>query len=476
MKTRIFSILAALVVAFPVVGQDFQNGYFLGGYNAAFRMNPAIQNERSIFAIGLGNIGIGSTSNQLGAGTFLYNVNGERVNAYDRRISADTFLGKLSKGSNNLGLNMNLDVLTLGFWSKRNYITIDVRARADLQASYPYDLYVLMKTPQSGQSLDLSGTALGLNGILETAVGFSHNFDNRFNLGGRFKLLYGVLSTRIMMDSMTATYGTDKWTFNGHGTMDSSSPGFRVKTDDDGFIDVESILDDIDPAGLKKPAGFGAAIDLGATWNVLPWLTLSGAILDIGTMRWNREVFGETPSSYEWEMVPDDDGFVDGTEAIGTLMSFKSLSSPGAAFSMMPLTFNLGAEAAIPGYDRLSFGILGTVRHSQVCNWAESRLSANWTPGDALSLSLSSTLNNFGQFLGFALNLHPGGINLFFGTDYIPLRSKPLSFYEDVNDLPGIVRNLGIPTDRLNMNLYFGLNLAFGNRHLDYRRRIVEDL
>ncbi|MBR4757164.1 MAG: hypothetical protein IK076_09500, partial [Bacteroidales bacterium] len=150
MKIRFSFRLATIMVggvllSLTAMGQDFQGGYFLGGYNAAFRMNPAIQNERSIFALGLGNIGVGANSNQVGPDTFLYDVNGELLSAFDRKISADTFLGKLSRDKNKAGVNMNLDVLTLGFWSGRNYWTVDVRARAGLQACVPYDFFSLLK-------------------------------------------------------------------------------------------------------------------------------------------------------------------------------------------------------------------------------------------------------------------------------------------------------------------------------------------
>lgn len=474
MKTRFALLVSMLVFSLPVLGQEFQNGYFLGGYNMAFRMNPAIQNERSIFALGLGNVGAGATSNQFGTDAYLHKVGNELVSAFDNRVDADAVLGKISKNKNNLGLGANVDILTLGFWSGRNYVTVDVRARADMQVSAPYDLFVLAKTPKSSQPLDLSGTALKLNGIVETAVGFSHNFDNVFNVGGRFKFLYGVMSAGFKMDSMTATPGQDCWTFSGNGTLVASSEGFRAKDNGDGYISLDSLTDDFNGEGLKKPAGFGAAIDLGATWNALPWLTVSGALLDLGAMSWKRSVYGETPSSYEWVMEPEDDGSVNGGDAIGTLLTFKKSSSGGSVSSAMPITVNLGAEAFLPSYDRLSFGLLTTVRHSQVCSWAEGRLYTNWNPWNAFSLTASTTLNNFGQFLGFAMNLHPGGINFFLGTDYIPLKARPFSYFNDDKDTPAIIRNMvRFPTDRLNINLYFGLNLAFGKRHLDYRRRII---
>ena len=480
MKVRLYSILAAGLLAmltYSAVGQDFQSGYFLGGYTNAFRMNPAIQNERTIFAVGLGNIGVGIHSNQLGINTFLYERNGKKVAAFSDEVSSETFLGKLSD-VNNLGALANLDVLTLGFWSKRNYWTIDIRGRADLQVSAPRDLFAFLKDPTSMQSRDLSGTELGLNGMMEAALGVSHNFNNKFNVGGRVKFLYGVASARILFDQMQTTFENDKVAFDGHGTLEASSPAFHATTGQNGYLELESLTGNFDAEQLKSPGGLGAAVDLGATWNILPWITVSGAVLDLGAMKWNREVYGETSTHYEWELNSTENGGADADaeEALESLMKFKRTSVSGSGLSMLPVTANLGAEVRIPSYQRLSFGILGTLKHSEICDWMEGRFSVNWNPANVLGLTVNTTLNNLGQSLGWALNFHPGGINLFLGMDYLPLNGIPVGDLSDSEDMPEFVsKYVTLPGERLNFNLYFGLNLAFGKRRLDYARRFIEN-
>ena len=87
-------------------------------------------------------------------------------------------------------------------------------------------------------------------------------------------------------------------------------------------------------------------------------------------------------------------------------------------------------------------------------------------------MSLGTTLNKLGQSMGFALNLHPVGINLTIGGDYIPFRTVNISPL--IKDIPEKYKPYAlIPAGRMNMDLYVGLNIAFGRRHLDYARRSI---
>jgi hypothetical protein len=51
--------------------------------------------------------------------------------------------------------------------------------------------------------------------------------------------------------------------------------------------------------------------------------------------------------------------------------------------------------------------------------------------------------------LGFALNLHPKGINLFLGADYIPMKFVTY-------------QNIPVPYNLKSFNLYFGLGFNLG--------------
>ena len=497
MKKRhiVLSLTALLCLSQAAFSQDFQTGYFLGGYKYAFRMNPAIQNERGMFAIALGNIGLGVQSKNLGVGTFLYPMDGAVVTAFNDNVPSSTFLGKLSRNGNGLGGNMGMDLLTLGFWKGLDYYTFDLRARADLRTNLPYGLFEFLKDgTTSNDSFDLSGTSLGFDGIVEAAAGWSRRFDDRFTVGGRVKLLFGAASVRMMMNKLNVTFSEDVWSFNGQGTLEASSPSLTVNTDNNGYFSVDDIdLGNLDsPMDLLDPAGFGAAVDLGATWDIFPWLTASASFLDIGGLKWNREIYGVTPDNgYTWDpanrepidLMDENSSSLDGelsrlSDELENMLAFKKQNSPGGTFSMLPFRAYLGIEGRLPSYPRLTMGLLGSLTSQRYFKWSEARMSINWNPLDWLSFSGSSGLGTLGESFGFAVNIHPRVFNLFIGSDFIPFKIIPSSKLvpaDELDDIPlpaSVMKHIGLPTGHLNANLYVGLSLAIGKRHLTHTRSL----
>jgi hypothetical protein len=84
-------------------------------------------------------------------------------------------------------------------------------------------------------------------------------------------------------------------------------------------------------------------------------------------------------------------------------------------------------------------------------------------------MSTGTTLSKMGQNFGFALNLHPAGINLLVGCDYIPFHTVNVAPL--VNDLPEQFRSLAVlPRDQMKLNLYISLNLALGRSRLNFKK------
>ena len=140
---------------------------------------------------------------------------------------------------------------------------------------------------------------------------------------------------------------------------------------------------------------------------------------------------------------------------------------------MLPVQFYLGAEYRMPFYDRLSLGALYSGRFGSGYGRQTGRVSLNWNPLDFLSMSTSASLNRLGESFGFALNLHPAGVNLLIGCDYIPFHGVSLSPLLSDTEIPAFVkRHALLPRDQMKLDLYIGLNLAFGRSRLDHARRL----
>ena len=472
--------LCLLTLSVHATAQELEMGYFLGGNPYAFRQNPAFQSERGIFSVALGQTGLGAWSN-LGVSSLLYpNYDGKVYTFLNDRVSASEFLGKI-RPRNSVDADLHLNLLTLGFWTgDETFLTFDFNVRSLNAVSAPYDLFRFLKEGSSSSShFDLSGLGFRSQTFAEAAFGWSRNYYG-FSIGFRAKALVGVLGLEARMKQLQMTMDGSGWQVQAEGAMTGSSPSLRMEKDNEGYYDFSTL-------GLSDehygPAGYGGALDLGFSWDVMPLLTLSGAVLDLGALRWNHEVYGRTPEgSFAWDPSQKDpidpsaedavqEEIDEAVNSLAGLFRFRDAGSGEPAFEMLPFRVNLGAEFRMPFYDRLSVGALYTGRGVNTYTRHTGRVSLNWKPLDYLGMSLGTTLNKLGQSMGFAFCFHPAGVNLTVGCDYIPFRCVNISPL--LKELPEqYSRYALIPADRMNLNLYIGLNLALGRRHLDYNRHV----
>ena len=300
MKKRILTLCTAFFVLLPLTAQDLETGYFLGGNPFAFRLNPAFQSERNILSIGLGMTGAGAVSN-MGINTLLYpDASGKKLYSFlNDHVAPGDFLSKLPI-HNYLGADAQVNVLTVGFWSGRSFFTIDFNVRNTESASLPYDVFRLLKGDKSeGEVFECKTLGLQSNTFAEAAFGWSRSFGDNFRVGARMKVLMGVLEAQAKLRQMRVEIHEESWKVESHGTMVVSSPAVTVaEVPDTGSLDPDSFEFDWSKFG---PAGWGGAVDLGFRWDATPLLTFSGAILDLGTVRWNREQVYSTPGvAVEW--------------------------------------------------------------------------------------------------------------------------------------------------------------------------------
>ena len=481
MKKASSIILAALLLFFQsgLSAQDLETGYFLGGNPYAFRLNPAFQSERNIVSVALGQTGLGVWSN-LGFSTLLYPdpSSGQLYSFLNDWVDAGEFLGKIKK-NNSFDADVRLNLLTVGFWAGPQFFTLDFNVRSLNATTLPYDLFSFWKEgPESRDHFDFSHLGYRSQTFAEAAFGWSRNFDDVFNLGFRMKALVGGLELNALAQNMKLTMTDERWEVQAQSFLYGSSPSLAYHLDEHGNPDPASIYLKDDSWGS---AGFGGALDLGASWNIFPYLTFSASVLDLGGIRWNREVqFVSPESSYVWApsergeaaLENWEDEFDNALESLSGAFLFQDASGAGGAFEMLPAQVYLGAEFRIPFYERLSLGALYSGRVGSGYGRQNGRISVNWNPLDFLSLSGGTTISRLGESYGFALNLHPAGVNLMVGCDYVPVHSVSLSPLLEDADLPGFIkRNAILPRDQMKFNLYVGLNLAFGHSRLDYARR-----
>ncbi len=189
----------------------------------------------------------------------------------------DEFISKL-RDVNDLDLNVNVDLLFLGIRAGGNYFTLSARSRWESTFNYTKDLVTWgLRGPGTEDLVEpLSTDNFSLDGswFHEVALGYSRKINDRLNVGLRAKYLKGVLN--ITTESSTGSLMAN---------IDSISlvaDDFLVQTSGIEFFNTD------DPASqlLIANSNNGFAVDVGAEYEVLPRLTLSASVLDIGSIKW----------------------------------------------------------------------------------------------------------------------------------------------------------------------------------------------
>lgn len=474
-KYIILTLCAALAsAACAFAQQNLRTGYFLDGYTYRYKFNPAFQGERGYIALpAIGRLGVGAESGLAMSDVIFPLEDGRLATFLHPSVPADDFLGSL-RDMNKVRANVDLGLLSAGFRSGKSYHTIDLSLRADAGVNLPASLFEFAKTGASDgrTAYDISNVGARLDSWVEIAYGYSRNIGKHVHAGARVKFLAGIANARISMDNMRLEMTGDRWAVDAKGNLRTSGMlAFKTKAEagtsenpsQDDQISFEpdfSIFDS--PDAVRNLSSFGAAVDLGVSWNFLRYFTLSASVLDLGFMSWNNSATAVTPDT-AWEF----DGFgnnigADDAPSLGEqfesmgnelmdAFNFVRQESGMKHSSALAATAHLGFEAKMPFYEKMSVGLLGTRRFDGAYSWTEGRFSLNLAPLKWLSLTGNYAVSDFGQSVGAALNLHVPGFTLCVGTDsFLPLLNVNPQF---------------VPVSNWNTNLTFVLCFSFGKYH-----------
>ena len=167
----------------------------------------------------------------------------------------------------------------------KNFWSFDLNARVTTDATLPYSLFDFLKRGNSGDISDIGITA---DSYLE--AGFNYSFpllDDKLYIGVRAKFLMGVARARMYFSQFNVSHNEERWLINAAGGLDITAAGLDVTTELNEHGEEVYKMDDIN---LKptSPAGYGFAVDLGATYDILPNLQASLAVNDLGFISWSK--------------------------------------------------------------------------------------------------------------------------------------------------------------------------------------------
>lgn len=471
--TKIYSILAACLFCPAVAAQSLNSAYFMDGFTLRHQLNPAFASERNYVGFPvLGNINIGTQGN-VGLANFLYPYNGQLTTFMHESVDTKSFLDGLN-GRNKVNANINLTLLSGGFYAWGGFNTIDLNFRSNTGATLPYELLEFMKAGQTGPNTvyDMGTIGMHTNNYLELAMGHSRQLNDKLRVGAKMKLLFGGANANLAIKDMKVTMAEDKWMVEGNGKLDASVAGLAIPTNAESgkeldnpkkdAIDYDNIDFDGGKAGLT---GFGMAFDFGATYRLRDDITLSAALLDFGFISWKNTTTAAT-SNEPWvfdgfheiavksDMGSDDPNSIDSQvdDLTDQLEDFTNMYRTGVdtkKSKMLGATLNIGAEYIFPYYDRLKFGFLSSTRIQGAYSWSEGRLSANVAPLKWFEANVNYALSTFGSSFGWLLNFHGKGVSFFIGSDYTI----------------GKVNTQFIPLNNMNAHVSLGFNVTFGKKH-----------
>lgn len=457
--------IAALVcasMAFSGFAQENRNTFFLDNNLYSYRVNPAISSEKPFVGFVINNIGTETKSN-LGISSFLFPRNGKLVTGLNSAVSSSEFLGKLQQ-FNCFSEILDESLLALGFncGEGRAFSTVELNLRTSVSSGIPKSLFEFLKVGSRNEPYDLSGLKLNANSYLEFAYGYSRDIEvvPTLRVGGRVKILLGAVNATASMQNAYLTANREKIAFKGEAHLDISAPEVSFNLDQDGYIDLSS------PAFQSNfgLGGFGAAIDLGATYEPIPGLTISASVIDLGGLSWKRNVCAESKGGTEFTGL-NEIGLGNNSnvkeeinvklDELKGVINLKSISDAGSAFEMIPCTINAGARYRMPFYDRLSAGVLAGYKTNSYIGWFDIKGGVTVTPIDWFSLCGTLGYNSYCPTWGAAMSLNFANLNFFASVE---------SYMGALAKLKLDKIALTTPVNPFRSQFNFGFNITFGQR------------
>lgn len=462
--------------------QEVNTLFFLENAPMRHIVNPAFQpvSDGYVNFTPLGYMSIWAGNNSLTMRDVIYNYNGKTVTALhpqggDRNALYDAF-----RKATRINTEMTLNILGFGFRHKENgYVNINITERIDGGVTLPRDIF---RFGLKGGMRDLNGVntfkldQLGLHVMAYTEIsgGYSYMLNEHWTVGGKIKFLLGQAYASMYNSNITLDASIKKWDIKGEGRVDIAMPVQNAIPERVSWSDMEKIkfseaAKDMKVTDYITPSGYGAAIDIGATYKPIEQVQISFALNDLGFIYWNRGKTYKTNIDTAFVGVGD---FRYSTYIVNNKFSADSLWSDTKT-ALTNFAKGIHSDAGKDGFARmvnmhLNVGVdanfldnlLGVGIFSKTTLY-NNRLYEELTIGGAVrpcnwfNFAISYSLINNGKFsnIGAGLSFMPyDGVNMTLAMDYIP------TSYAYKGDIPIPYRSKGV-------NLALGFSIVWGTNH-----------
>ena len=422
-KTAILS--ATAVLSFGAVAQNTNSAYFIEGYTHRHELNPAFGNEKNYISIpAVGNINA-AMRGTIGLENIFYNVDGQTTTFLNPAVDA-SFLNDINDLSR-LGGDMNFSLMSAGFKAFNGYNTVSINVKGNINSLIPKTLFSFMKEGLENKTYDISNFDIHTDVYGEIALGHSHQLGDKWRIGGAVKFILGGANVDARFNKAQLTLGEDAWSAVTNAEIQASVNGLNYETEINEATKHEYVSGmEADESGLN---GFGMAVDLGAEFKPNKYWSISVALLDLGYIKWNNNMVASTggdksftTDAYSFSVDADAPNFIGDelekmVDDLSAIYELEDMGDMGPRTTALAATLNIGAEFALPVYDKLKFGLLNSTRFQGDYTWTEFRLGANINPVKPLSLGANVAVGTYGWGFGWMANVNVTGFNLFLGMD-----------------------------------------------------------
>lgn len=409
---RIVSLLLIVAALFTVEFASAQSrtSYFMEGSYFRTELNPALAPTRGYVALpGMSGVGLNVQSNFFSVDKLYREYNGEYISIFDNRISNEDAFSALDD-VNDMRLNANVNVLGVGFYSRRTFWNFGLNARVQGNAILERGVFEGLK----GGAIELNNSSLDATSYAELYIGAAFNLHENVSMGLRFKALFGFANVNGSLTEAT----------RGHLRGDFVFSGMPVERDELEVFDKDKVYEFSASHLFAAPVNFGVALDLGLEARFFDdHLKLSAAVADLGYIKWHSKQMMNVDVDAQFDV---DNSNLEDVYKFGSpyfeLENHHIIASDKAHVKrMLNYSVNVGLEY---NFLRNHFA-LGLLSHNVFCNnklrYHEITASLNIRPTNWITLTASHTFLNGNKpgVFGAAINIHPRAINIFVGMDFV---------------------------------------------------------
>ncbi|MBR2026052.1 MAG: hypothetical protein IKA07_02820 [Alistipes sp.] len=451
---KIAIILVAVVAGIATSSAEMRTSYFMEGSYFRTDMNAALAPTRGYIKLPVaGAVGLDFGNNYFSVSNLFYKKDGGIYTFMHNSVSADEFLGKLgNKGK--MSVNLNTSILGFGAHTKKLFWSFGLNLRSNTEVTLSKEMFAAIKNLSNGY-YNLGDTHISNREYMEAAIGFAIPVKKWMTFGFRAKGLLGLADLSMQMDKMYLDINENQVKAELMGGIRGNCPAFRsnypIGVLED--FDMEQLIHQNPMDMLKGIKSWGLGLDVGFEFRLLDdHLKLSIGANDIGFIRWYQgstvNANGSANFTYDGFNLTTSEAKMDGG------FEAELIPSTGSYTTRLSASLNAGVEYNILS-NYIAFGVLSHTEFCQNFTRTELTASVNFRIGRWLTTSFSHTFLNGNQpgVLGWALNIHPPGFNLFIGADYIDTRFAVMTTEKAVIPIPKMMTSA---------NVYLGVGFNLG--------------